>query len=629
MPIQIAIITAIAHNRGGDIACAKKLIEWLKIAHPALQIHWILQFDASSAPRIPGLKTYAQTENIHLFAHPAQFIVKQNQWDEKTEALISSPEKLKSLAAADQEDFLEGYSLLPTDSKPRNSITQKIHDILSATKTIAIFSVPNPHRIPTESMTYLSSLTKPFFPIFEYNLHPCYGDISSRSTLLYKLAQSNKHIIPIETGIGSGPFNLRTALKEKKGVFLSSAQKNQYLITDLAPEDAYLTQFLGNENAENFLAYFFLENNYQQRQIEGRSTPNQRDGGKPSVITVESYIKLLAKLIKSSPKKEINIILPITFQKAWEEIQDIFLQNTKKENIAINSFNQGTLEEKLKKTDKKESKTINLINTGALKPTSFQTCLALTNPLCCVSGDQSFIEALEHGKLIAYQLLRWKTELLFNFVAFVQAKMPNSHLSNFYSFLLNHDDQQKAIDDLAKYYRDHTEDLKKEAQTFARDHLSTQNLMTSFDKLISPTLTSLISTLKPTHPIPEPTIPEPIIPEPIIPDSSIKKVAPPFKRVPMLLKICITILGNIIALIAAGISYGIQIYLARKRARAELERLDTTTTKSENSQKNHADIIFDQQSHGGFIGFMNFMTSCGQEDRPQYKARYATAKSRL
>ena len=106
------------------------------------------------------------------------------------------------------------------------------------------------------------------------------------------------------------------------------------------------------------------------------------------------------------------------------------------------------------------------INPGMLPPAVFAKCIRDSEPLMGSTGDASFVEALSEGKVVLYQLMRWKTELLHGFVDMVVQRMPDSRLSEFYKILLRHG-EVAARDELVEFYMRNKEVLSQDAMDLA------------------------------------------------------------------------------------------------------------------------------------------------------------------
>jgi hypothetical protein len=437
MSNKVVVVTAIHNNRGGDIGCAQRFIAWLQKSRPELEVCLIVQYDSDSQGRLEGLERYATDKKIELIAQysSAAFV----------EGITILPE------------ILDDQSPLPAARKDN-----RLDSVLHADTTVAIVPIPNPHRIRETTWNYLFKLKKLIFPIFEYNLLAYYGNLQRRMDRFAHLQQTCGHqfVHPISMGLGSGPSTiLPQTTHQKAGVFLDDDTEYTSITLDsITPKDEFLRNVL-ESGSKTYVGYFYQGEDYQNFEGEGRTNPWSNLRSKPGVITIDSYIETMFAIASKQPSESMYIILPGCTKEVWSKIQKICKNYQKKvpQKIRCTTRDSFTVS-----TDIQPE--ICFIHAGALDKNSFQVLLKFSESLCGSTGDQSFIEALQHGKVVLYQLMRWKTELLYSFVQLVDS-YEFKVLAGFYRFLLAHGEDK--TQEIAEYYFKNREQLETEAKQLA------------------------------------------------------------------------------------------------------------------------------------------------------------------
>jgi hypothetical protein len=457
---EIIVMTSIVFGRGGDIGAAKNFIDWWKTQGSSVGVRLCVQYDCTSANRAKGLKQYAKDKDIKLSLYPARHLT-----DLQNRPL---PEQL----LADKNNALSGMTAF-------NDASFK-QDVLQSPNTAAIVCIPNWHRVPDSLLDYLcNQQTKPFFPISEYNLLPDYGNLQTRRRIVeLAIAGGKSHVKPIEMGFGSGPSAIkgRTKQSDKAGVFVPLSK--QVANEPDSFKDHPISQLLRKDGNETYVGYFFQES-LDLFEGEGRSQPYTNVRGKEGVITIQGYIQIMYEIANKSASQAVNVLLPGCNEENWEKIK-----NKYRRRIDKVSGRKVIFVDDVSSLDNSNGsdKVIRFIKPGFLPGAVFAKCIRESEPLMGITGDASFVESLLEGKVVLYQLLRWKTELLYSFVDLVRQKMPGTKLAEFYSHLLRHG-EPGARSDLVDFYIKHKAKLSQNALTLGDIIREEYDVTKEFSKL--------------------------------------------------------------------------------------------------------------------------------------------------
>ncbi|MDC3181034.1 hypothetical protein OAT84_02700 [Gammaproteobacteria bacterium] len=451
-------MTSIVFNRGGDIGAAKRFIEWWATQNKDVGIKLAVQVDLTSAGRIKGLETYAKKHNIDL-------IIKRSSHVNENSERLTHIEKVKK----DQLNAIYGMS----EFSNNNFINQHI----KPKECLGIVSIPNWHRMPESLLRHLCfNNSKPFYPISEYNLLPIYGNLNRRRKIIEAAIKRGKnHIKPIEMGFGTGRSAIRSDITkmEKSGVFLPVAKTSSDL-DSTAISNHTVSKLLNNPDNACYVGYFFQEN-LGSYEGEGRTKPWSNYRGKEAVVTLQSFCEMILKIAVQRDKIETNIILPGLTKNNYEDLK----RRIKSSALKIEFVDPSDINNLEMRND--QDKVLRFIHPGMLPPDVFAKCILESEPLIGSTGDASFVEALTQGKIVLYQLMRWKTELLHSFVDMVNDKMPNTHLAAFYQQLLRHGEED-AHDQLIKMYTSNQERLSIDAKQLASKIKNDCDILKNFEK---------------------------------------------------------------------------------------------------------------------------------------------------
>ena len=292
----------------------------------------------------------------------------------------------------------------------------KLHDTLSSTSMFLSF--PTFHYLNNTDVDFLNSFSAQYVRCTEY-------DFMGLSDI------SHPHLPILKTGFCPSCL----------GIFIEKPSSPRTHNDSIAPIDRHLDNFLeklelsGKVNQESL--YFGYFNKEYKNELKNTWT------NLVNFATVVSLKGMLESANKDLPLS-LNIVIPADkrqFKQIKEQIHSLsrsahllapklikILQNT--------SIHYHKLEREKFNMDPNVSSehTIRIINPFPLAKSTMLAMLASSNPLSGLTGDQTFSEGLQFGKIPFYQIMHWKKLLHENFSSYLFEQLgEQSKLGSFFA----------------------------------------------------------------------------------------------------------------------------------------------------------------------------------------------------
>ena len=296
----------------------------------------------------------------------------------------------------------------------------KVVDAISKAKIFISF--PTFHYLEPSDVNFLDSFDAKYVRCTEYD---------------FKESEKDKIVRPdltlFETGLRDG----------RLGIFLERPQfmglSNTNSISD---SDSSLRSMLDKLNWSKknlFFGYF------------NRETHNEQEGSWSNLVNYAALSSLIAifDAAQNGHKLEVNIVIPAS-ESQFGEIKDVLSELTynpmalsshikpilDKLNIEYHKLSKHENHNAIKETD---DPTIRIINPFPLAKESMLSLMQMSHVFSGLTGDQSFSEGLQYGKIPFYQIMHWKTDLHKYFSQYLHKNLgESSDLANFVSDFASH-----------------------------------------------------------------------------------------------------------------------------------------------------------------------------------------------
>ncbi len=431
MPKRIVVLTSFMHQRGGDLISATSFMKAVFAQDSDVEIDWIVKRDLS------GFK-----KNIEAFK-----MAELGEWQDKVHlTCIDSGDYKNVTIIGDQMFDQQHHHALTTQEITERSENnwgnlfigwngwKDVHEILKSPAVSSqlrecdmIVVNANPHRMVEQDYRLLATFNKPTRLIPEY-------DLEHNGTTTY----DNPNVEVIHTGFGGS--NEYSSYKNYKGlgVYIDDSALATNHLDDVAEADAEFIHHVTQGDLARykhshalFYGYFFDLPQHVLRHY---------------VVNTGSYIQNSIMLAMDiGDKNNIDIVIPghkdpeflqHIYQKALDTLPETYKS---KINTARYDLKQKTgIAETIVAMDDGPFN-VRLLNPQHLGRKTVQALLNDSEPWVGLTGDASWIEGLMKGKIVCYQVVRWKEFFFRGFLNYLKNKLPHSPLTEFYQSQRNLD----------------------------------------------------------------------------------------------------------------------------------------------------------------------------------------------
>lgn len=299
----------------------------------------------------------------------------------------------------------------------------KLKDLLSSSNLFLSF--PTFHYLNTADVDFLNTFSAQYLRCTEYDFMGL-NDIS------------HPHLPILKTGFCPSCL----------GIFIEKPNPSIGTIDSIAAADIHLKHFLEKidmhqDEADQKSLYFGYFNKEFRNELKDSWT---------NLVNFASIASLKAMLdsLNSDTPLNANIVVPAS-EKQFKEIKALLQSLSMSEHVqaqklkgflANTSINYYKLDRnRIYETPEVSSQhVIRIINPFPLEKSSMLGMLAASNPLAGITGDQSFSEGLQYGKIPFYQIMHWKKDLHMNFSTFLYENLgETSSLAKFFATAVNNE----------------------------------------------------------------------------------------------------------------------------------------------------------------------------------------------